>query len=247
MTERFYSPEPITGSVVELAGAEAHHLLHVMRAAVGDRVIIFDGRGGQCDATIEECRRSSVVLAVGERRTVSRETSQPIVLAVALPKGDRQRWLVEKAVELGVARLVPLETARGSVRAGAATIRKLERTVIEASKQCGRNKLMTIDAPTSWEDFLHEAEIGSPGGGGETRLPLMAHPGGQPFAETLLSGARPSILAVGPEGGWTDAEIAAGQRAAWTIVDLGPRILRVESAAILIAGVAALWHCTEET
>lgn len=112
MAHRFFSDRPIVGAVARLGGAEAHHLLHVIRATTGSRVVLFDGSGDEFTAEITELGRSEAVLAITGRTTVDRELPFQLLLAVALPKGDRQRWLVEKAVELGIRRLVPLVTAR---------------------------------------------------------------------------------------------------------------------------------------
>ena len=92
---------------------EAHHLLHVMRAKAGTRVTLFDGSGWEFEAVVERAGRSEVELAIAGRQEIDREAQIAVTLGVALPKGERQKWLVEKVVELGVARLVPLETARG--------------------------------------------------------------------------------------------------------------------------------------
>jgi 16S rRNA (uracil1498-N3)-methyltransferase len=146
------------------------------------------------------------------------DRGESLTLAVALPKGDRQKWLVEKAVELGVVRIVPLVTERGVAQPVEQALRRLWRAVIEASKQCGRNRLLEIDEPQSWPLFVERTA-------GEPRR-LLAHPT-----------ATATTAAIGPEGGFTDEEVALAVVAGWQLVDLGPRILRVETAAILLAAV----------
>src|SRR5690606_12288873 len=116
--------------------------------------------------------RREVELEAGPRREVDRELTRRIVVGVALPKGDRQKWLVEMLTELGAARLVPLVTHRGTVKLHDRGEEKLERAVIEASKQCGRNVLMEVSRPQPFEEFLSTAE----------GLRLVAHPGGEPLA-----------------------------------------------------------------
>src|ERR1700759_1838130 len=113
MSDRFFISDPIRGDAVTLSGADAHHLAHVMRAEVGETVTLFDGSGSELLARIQSIGKREVELTIVERREVNRESATKLTLAVALPKGDRQRWLVEKAVELGVHALVPLETERG--------------------------------------------------------------------------------------------------------------------------------------
>ncbi len=111
MSERYFVESPITSDRAVLSGAEAHHLLHVMRATRGSAVTLFDGTGWEFEAVVESTKRSEVELSIVARREVNREAAIELTLGVALPKGDRQKWLVEKATELGVARLVPLVTA----------------------------------------------------------------------------------------------------------------------------------------
>ena len=165
-----------------------------------------------------------------------------LTLGVALPKGDRQKWLVEKAVELGVARIVPLRTRRGVAQPVEQSLARLRRAVIEASKQCGRNRLLRIDAPQSWPDFV--------AGAAGVACRVLAHPGGETVgaaafpAHDLSNGCdgernphKMAFLAVGPEGGFEDEEAALAVAAGWRAIDLGPRILRVETAAILLAAI----------
>ena len=114
MSDRFFSQRPITAERVMLDGPEAHHLLHVMRIEVGQRVTLFDGRGAEFDAEIVRSGRIEVEARILDRREVDRELPFELVIGVSLPKGDRQKWLVEKLTELGAAELVPLETERPS-------------------------------------------------------------------------------------------------------------------------------------
>lgn len=232
MGHRCYSETPITGDHAELGGSEAHHLLHVLRAAPGMGVMLFDGSGCEFDAEVTACRRSTVELAVHERREIDRELPFSLTLGVPLPKGDRQRWLVEKAVELGVTQLVPLHTER-AVATGDKAGDKLDRYVIETSKQCGRNRLMTIAAPVAWTDWLAAPP---------DAWRWVGHPSGGPFAAAARADAQiaaPAFIAVGPEGGFTDAEVDAARATGWDVLSLGPRILRIETAAVALATLVA--------
>lgn len=230
MTARYYSDAPIRDDRVILNGDEAHHLLKVMRLKAGERVVLFDGSGFEFDSEIITCERHSVELAVVERREVDRELPWRVVLGVALPKGNRQKWLIEKLTELGVSELVPLETDRSVAQPDHAAIQRLRRTVIEASKQCGRNRLMKIAPAQAFANFIDEAAIDP------SAQRLIAHPGGKELgARSSESGV---IGAVGPEGGFTDKEVAAALASRWKTVSLGPRTLRVETAAIALAAQA---------
>jgi 16S rRNA (uracil1498-N3)-methyltransferase len=226
MADRYYSAEPITGPEATLDGNEAHHLLHVMRAEPGTKLVVFDGRGGQFDAEVVRCDRKTVTLSVGPLQDVQRELAYPLTLAVALPKGDRQRWLVEKAVELGVTRLVPLRTVR-SVTNKADPASKLLRYVVEASKQCGRNRLMEITPTQDLVSFLENENTAD--------QRLLAHPGGKSLSEIALLADASTVMVIGPEGGFTDDEVAQAVDQSWQIVGLGCRLLRVETAAIALA------------
>jgi 16S rRNA (uracil1498-N3)-methyltransferase len=217
-----------------LVGTEAHHLLHVMRAAVGQHVTLFDGSGAEYSAVVESLGRSSAILQIFERREVDRELPFLLTIGVALPKGDRQKWLVEKLTELGATAIVPLTTERGVAQPAAGALERLRRSVIEASKQCGRNKLMRIEEPRRWHEWIrHSHEMG------ECRC-LLAHPGGKPLRHFDLTRPRTTYLTVGPEGGLSDAEVADATEAGWEVVGLGPRILRTETAAVSLAAAVAL-------
>jgi 16S rRNA (uracil1498-N3)-methyltransferase len=238
MSKRFFVEGPINSAEALLAGPEAHHLAHVMRAAVGDEVTLFDGSGREFRARIERIGRSEIQTSILDAMTVDRELPLRCTLAVALPKGDRQAWLIEKAVELGVSRLVPLETKRGVAQPVDKALERLRRGVVEAAKQCGRNRLLEIAPSQTWTELVGTTPVNVWKG--------FAHPGGQvslsavTFPATCVGQVDDYIFGVGPEGGFTDEEVQAAQAAGWHSIDLGPRILRVETAAILLAASMAL-------
>jgi 16S rRNA (uracil1498-N3)-methyltransferase len=232
MSERFFFSRPISMDRVTLDGPEAHHLIHVMRADAGREVTLFDGTGVEFAAVVESVRRSEVGLRIVERREVSRELRFPLSVGVALPKGDRQKWLVEKLTELGVGALVPLVTERGVAQPVDAALERLQRVVVEASKQCGRNRLMRIAGPQGWGDWISQ--------GCRDARRFLAHPGGRPLTEIALDHSAPVQLAIGPEGGLSETEVSQAIHAGWQEVDLGSRILRVETAAVALAAVVAL-------
>jgi 16S rRNA (uracil1498-N3)-methyltransferase len=254
MSERFFAAEPISSDRAKLDGPEAHHLLHVMRATIGQEVTVFDGSGAEFVAAVTACGRASVELKILERIEVDRELPFSLTVGVSLPKGDRQKWLVEKLTELGATELVPLATERGVAQPTDNALDRLQRSVIEAAKQCGRNRLMRIAGPRTWGAWVAHGWLGQSvtptqvesGALPQAHAPaksvrrLVAHPAVRPLVELDLAVPQPTILAVGPEGGLTDDEIVAAEAAGWQIVDLGPRILRVETAAVALAAVVAL-------
>lgn len=238
MSRRYFVESPIRdAAVATLVDAEAHHLLHVMRAKVGEQVTLFDGSGHEFAARIEKPRRGEVELAVLSREAVDRELPFDFMLAVALPKGDRQRWLVEKLTELGASRLVPLETERGVAQPTDKALERLRRTVIEACKQCGRNRLLEIVEPVSLEQAISTAEASC----------WLAHPAlhnhaARPLRE-LLNDQQPNVAVraiVGPEGGFSETEVQRAVELRATLMDLGPRVLRIETAAVAIAAAVTL-------
>lgn len=215
-------PGPVT-----LADAEAHHLAAVCRLRPGDAVCLFNGDGHEYPARIVETQRRSVELEIDRIDTPDRELAFKLEVAAPLPKGDRAQFLVEKLTELGVSAFVPIECGRSVTRPREAKLEKLERYVIEASKQCGRNVLMNVAAPVAWSSYCAQPLLLG------TRW--LAHPGALPA--TLNQQGRQSgvQLAVGPEGGFTGDEIALAQEHHWQLVGLGPRTLRIETAALALA------------
>lgn len=246
MSDRFFIDRPIEEQIT-LTGPEAHHLIHVMRCRVGDRVVVFDGQGDEAVVEIAEIQKKAVGLRLVKRTEVSRELPIVMMIASPLPKGDRERFLLEKLTELGVTSFIPLVTQRTIVRPDDKVIERLRRWAIEASKQCGRNHLMAVQSPTTWADLLENAS--------SCEQRLFAHPlSDSQLASSFCSTntesdeiswkrlaavvpSRKIIAAVGPEGGFTDEEVAQAIRAGWQQIDLGPRVLRVETAAIVLATV----------
>jgi 16S rRNA (uracil1498-N3)-methyltransferase len=227
MADRFYVNRALAPGAVELTGPEAHHLATVCRLRPGDAVCLFNGDGREYPAVVTGAGRRSVALEVSGVEAPTRELGFRLEVAAAVPKGDRAQFLVEKLTELGVTAFLPLRTARGVVHPGEAKLEKLERYVIEASKQCGRNVLMRVEPVAEWGAYCRRD--------GLPPRRLLAHPGETPFA----AGAGPGedvAAAVGPEGGFTDEEVEAGRAAGWQVIGLGPRILRIETAALVLAG-----------
>jgi 16S rRNA (uracil1498-N3)-methyltransferase len=231
MSHRFYVESPIVGDSCELTDDETHHLTRVMRADVGDEITLFDGSGWEFTGRIEEIGKRSARLAIVSRRQASRELSLPLIIAVALPKGDRQKFLVEKLVELGVAQLIPLETARGVAQAGEASHERLNRAVIEASKQCGRNRLMKISQPLDIAGLIEATK--------SCALRFVCDPRGEPLRD-FQAASGDLVAAIGPEGGLSDQELSTFDKAGWDRVSMGPRILRIETAALALAAWASL-------
>lgn len=228
MSERFFLATAPAGDRAVLDGDEARHLSRVLRCQPGDEVVVFAGTGVEWPARIVRVARDEVELALGAPRPDPSRARPRLTLAVALPKGERQKWLVEKLTELGVDRLVPLVTTRGVAEATAAARGRLGRGVIEACKQCGRNHLMEIGAPQTIAALL--------AGGGDAGRAVLADPHAPPLeAAALIADGREIVGLVGPEGGFTSDEIAVAMQAGALRAGLGPHVLRVETAAVALA------------
>ncbi len=196
----------------------------VCRLRPGDAVCLFNGDGRQYPAEVRAVSRRTVSLDVVGVEEPARELSFRLEVAVPLPKGDRAQFLVEKLTELGATTLVPLRTARSVVHPRETRLEKLQRHVIEASKQCGRNVLMNVAPLTDWETYCQRGDLPA--------RRVLGHPGAPAWDG---SAGQDRLVAVGPEGGFTDAEVEQARVAGWCLVGLGPRILRVETAALALA------------
>ena len=205
---------------------------------MGEQVSLFDGTGHEFDAIIQEMHRKQISLRITGKRLINRELPLQLTMGVSLPKGERQRILIEKLVEIGTTNLVPLITDRGVARPDEKVVTRLERTVVEACKQCGRNVLMKIDEPRDCREFFSQSASQA------TRLLAL------PEAQEAISIALPPgvatasgnhfVCAIGPEGGFTENEIAMATSCDWRAVNLGRRILRAETAAIVMAAYLSL-------
>lgn len=233
MTIRYFVPDlPRGGGHVELPETEAHHASHVMRVKPGDAVTLFDGQGYESQAVIESAARRRVACHAAAAQLQPRANPHAVSLAVAMPKGDRAKELIERLTELGVERLIPLHCQRSPWTVSAGAMEKWQRVVIEACKQCHRNVLLQIESPCAAADYL--AQPPTP-----QQAAWFAHPGGAPvppLPPTDDVSSRPQIqIAIGPEGGFTAEELATAERAGWQPVGLGERIYRIETAAVILA------------
>jgi len=257
MSERFYSHHPLSlTQQVELDPTQSHHLLHVMRATIGQSVRLFDGSPQEFLAVITAKDRRVVRLEVIQALNAPQLAAPRLVVAAPIPKGERFRFLVEKLTELGVAAYVPLLSQRSVNPFTASLEKKAEQWVIEACKQSGRNSLLALAPACPLADWL--ASIGDvperilagvpvePQG--ESRsvpdppLPVQPIPASQGSSADPHAGdaspATQAVLAVGPEGGFTPGEIQTILDCGFQTCVIGQHVLRVETAAV--AG-AALW------
>ena len=217
----FVYPPLSAGLLVVLDAAQANYLGNVLRLKEGGEVLLFDGVNGEWLASVVEASRKHMALDVG-RQTRAQDVIPDLTLAFAPIKKGRVDWLVEKAVELGVARLQPVITQRTIV--DKLNLERMEAHIVEAAEQCGRTALATIVAPVKLDAFLRGLD-------GSRALYFADETGGDPATAAFTPGA--ATILTGPEGGFTPDEAAAIRAAPGTrAISLGPRILRAETAAL---------------
>lgn len=227
MTRRYFSKDlPFAGGLVSLSSDEASHAIRVMRAKVGDSITVFDGVGHEAEAKIESLGRSECVCMTERAIQVTRMPEVHLHLGVALPKPERAKELIERLTELGVASVTPITADRTQRAPSPSLIGKLERIVIEACKQCERNVLMTIEVPVTSADFFPSGHQGRC---------VIAHQGGNCLSLSDLESEARVVIAIGPEGGWTEEEVAVAETNGFERVSLGQRIYRIETAAVALA------------
>jgi 16S rRNA (uracil1498-N3)-methyltransferase len=244
---RFLVPTLPNHGSVELPDNEAHHASRVLRCSKGEAIELFDGQGNQATATIQSIDKRTVAAKIESYAFAPRDHSGRLHFAIAMPKGDRQRNTIEKLVELGVDSLSPLDTKRSVAVVNESNSERLDRYVVEACKQCGRNRLMSIrstlgiDGISAYADLL-AAQIAQsrpaiwilhPAISGVKALSIHE-------ANALPREDQPLLFLVGPEGGFADEEVLEAVEQGANVLTLGERIQRVETAA---ATAAVLGHC----
>lgn len=233
---RVYTPLPLQpGATAGLAGQAASHAMRVLRLRAGDALTLFNGDGWDYPGTITGTGGSRLEVALLDRVAAAPESPLALTLVQGVSRGERMDFVMQKGTELGVARFVPVLTARSVVRLDARqTGRRVahwQSVVAGACEQCGRARLPQVEAPRSLDEWL-----ACPVQDGTRRL-LLA-----PDAASPLAGLPPASgaieLLVGPEGGLAEAERAAAIAAGYEPRSLGPRVLRTETAAL--AAIVAL-------
>jgi 16S rRNA (uracil1498-N3)-methyltransferase len=220
---RFTIPRPAAvGEVVTLAGDEGRHA-RVRRLAVGEAVALFDEAGHGWIGEVSAVRRAGVAVRITAARP-DREGESPLelTLAIGLLKADKLDWVIEKATELGVARLQPFASAHTLAQPSAGRRARWQQIARSAAKQCGRSVVPAVAPPCDLAAVLRLPAA--------ARLLLAEHGETAPLA--TVAGAAPLLLVVGAEGGFTAAELDAARAAGVVLVGLGPRILRAETAAV---------------
>lgn len=236
---RFHVPQPLAaGQQLELPADVAHHI-NVVRMEPGDTLTLFNGDGGEYTAVLTEVQKKKAWAEIKVFDPREAELPFAVTLAQALPEGSKMDWIVEKAVELGVAGIQPLAARRCVVRLSAERAeKKLEHwngIVVSASEQCGRNRLAPVAAPLEFREWISQQDL-------HKRVILTPR-----AAESLADWARHQpaqalSIMVGPEGGFSDEEEAEALRHGALPLSIGPRVLRTETAALAAVSIlSAAW------
>jgi 16S rRNA (uracil1498-N3)-methyltransferase len=231
---RFYCPAPLqTGLALSLPPGAARHV-QVLRMQPGDVITLFNGEGGEFEATVIRMGRSDVDVEVGAHNPVEREARRAVHLLAGITANERMDWLVEKATELGVASITPLMAERSVLKLkGERADKKLahwQGVAAAAAEQCGRNRVPVIHAAVSLNDWIKKASLGQ-------RWVLSLSQGTQPLAQ--MTGDAVVTVLSGPEGGLSPAEEACALAAGFVSVSLGPRVLRAETAPLAVLALCA--------
>lgn len=234
---RFFVDGQPEGGVLVLRGENAHHAGRVLRLRPGEAVTLCDGKGTDYDCAVETLEKDAVTCRVLGSHPADTEPKQQLTLFMALPKGDKMEFIVQKAVELGVSEIVPY-LSKNCVSRPDKTDKKVERwrkIAVEAAKQCGRGVLPAVHAVVPAAEAVRLAAQA------ETALFLYENEKQTGLRDALAGGVGKTVsLMVGPEGGFAPEEAAAAKDAGLVSVSLGTRILRCETAPV--AALAAVLY-----
>jgi 16S rRNA (uracil1498-N3)-methyltransferase len=227
---RFFLPTALDGSCigrdVPLPDAVAHHALRVLRLGDGAPIVLFDGHGGEYAASLVAAGKRDARARVERFDAVERESATAVTLVQAIIAVDPMEIVVRKAVELGAAAIAPVIAARS--QGSGANDKRLAHwraIAVAACEQCGRNRVPPVAAPVPFAEWLRTAA-------GDAGVRVLLGPGARRSLAVSVVGADRATLMIGPEGGWTDAEIDAAVACGVEVAHLGPRVLRAETAAI---------------
>ncbi len=234
-TPRIYTEQPLSGqSGLELEPAPSAHIARAMRMGPGDALTLFNGLGGEYAAVIAAVSKKTVVVEIGDFRNTELESPLAIHLGIAISRGDRMDWVIQKATELGVSHVSPLVTERTEVKLkGERADKKIQhwrQIGIAACEQCGRNRLPHIEPLHALPDWLAATT-------GETKLVLHHRALRADSTSTEHKPSKISLL-IGPEGGLSELEIGLAEQAHFQALRLGPRVMRTETAPL--AAIAIL-------
>ena len=223
---RIYTQQALTlNAEIQLEEQASNHLAKVLRMQEGRELILFNGQGGEYSAVITSIKKKAVLATLNSFTEINQQSPLATELGIAISKGDRMEWLIQKATELGIHSISPLQSENSQLKLNAERMQKKQQQwqqiAISACEQCGRNIVPTVNAIQPLDQWLATVEA-------EKKLVLHHR------SETTLTGNKPASVAllIGPEGGLSAAEISHAQKHDFQALTLGPRVLRTETAPL---------------
>ena len=217
---------------VELDKQAAHYVKNVLRMRVGHRLILFNGRGGQYSATLKELKKSSALIEINNFDAIERESPLHIHLGQVMARGEKMDFILQKAVELGVTCITLLTSERCDVKLSTERLQKRylhwQRVIISACEQCGRNTIPELNPLLNFATWCQQQV---------QDLHLILNPDAKQKISGLADLPKKISMSIGPEGGFSDAEIAIATQHQAQAIQLGPRVLRTETAALSVLSI----------
>ena len=233
----FIDQKVVSGEAISLSTDKTHHILHVLRLHVGDQIQLFNNSGFEFKAKIIEAKKKAIQVEVGESRECENDSPLEIALYLAVSRGPHMDFSIQKAVELGVKVIIPIISEFSNVKLmGNRVDNKVthwEKIIIGAAEQCGRNTLAELQSPATFSESINLDNDSKK---------LILHPGvGQTMSKINIKNNKLALM-IGPEGGFNEAEFQKALDNNYIPVNLGPRILRTETAVICsLSNAQQLW------
>ena len=226
---RLFVNFPLTeGQSVQLLPDRAHYLVNVLRLRTNDKLIVFNGQGGEFQATLDQIGKKTSSIKIEHFVGIDRESPLYTELAIGVSKGDRMDWIVQKSTELGVSSISPLITERSELKLNAERWQKKlhhwREIIISACEQCGRSLLPELKDPVSLQDYVLNCH---------TSFKVVLHPESNSTPMDIVENPKDIALLIGPEGGFSDEEVAIAEKNNFNKWTLGSRVLRTETAPIV--------------
>ena len=233
----FINQKIISSEIISLPEDKAHHMTHVLRLRVGDQIKLFNNTGLEFRAEITEATKKTIRVQVKDDGHLENESPLAITLCLAISRGSRMDFSIQKAVELGVTTIIPIISEFGNVKlTGSRTDNKLShwrKIIIGAAEQCGRNKLAELQSPIIFNECLNSDS---------TATKLILHPGVEKMMSKITVKNGRLILMIGPEGGFSELELQRASDNNYIPISLGPRVLRTETAVVCsLSNAQQLW------
>jgi len=233
---RIYTEQPLEpGGQIELDADAANHVGRVLRMTPEQALILFNGDGHDYNANLTEVAKKRVTVQVNESQTVKNESPLTVHLAQGISRGDKMDFTIQKSVELGVTEITPIFTERCGVKLKGERLKKKhhqwQRIAIAAAEQCGRATITKVHPPVDLNEFLLQQT---------DELKLNLHPRASTTIKTLVEPKNGIRFIIGPEGGLDDNEIEQAANAGYQDIQLGPRVLRTETASLTLLSALQL-------